>query len=404
MRLLIEFYHRNVLENIIAPQGLAPDCVMYFYDPAVVSHYDVFNTYYACKKYTPHLQLELGTYSSKDYKVIDQKLEQYLRQNNTDELCIDLTGGNELTAVASYRWAQELGIPLVYTDPRQQVIKDLADQTRVLGYPTFEFADIIEAAGGRMLGVSDAKYLAKERESLQRMTQKILANVPVWSKTCAYFQKHSVKNRTNNDFYFSGKLDRNNEGYGKFPNEDLMYEFQRQRLIEHLKLNGERIEFDYRNRLSMEYMASFGVWLELHTYYAVLDVPDIADVQTSVKLDWNRMDQQDIVGNEIDVTAIYGSCPVIISCKLSENGTDASALNEIYTVSRRIGGDYAIPILVTYSEIKSRRTGLYMKAKEMGIVVMDKTDIMGPNFTAKLEKSICHYPQSVQNLTGGEYN
>ena len=106
-------------------------------------------------------------------------------------------------------------------------------------------------------------------------------------------------------------------------------------------------------------------------------------------MDWNRNDTQDIIGNEIDVTAMYGCIPVVVSCKMSENATDADAVNELYAVSHRISPGHVIQVLVTWSDIKQKRQGIYMKAKEMGISVMDKEDIRHGDFPAKLERAIC---------------
>ena len=125
------------------------------------------------------------------------------------------------------------------------------------------------------------------------------------------------------------------------------------------------------------------------TYYALRSSKKFHDVKNSLKVDWNRNDTQDIIGNEIDVTAMYGCIPVVISCKMSENSTDADAVNELYAVSHRISRGHVIRVMVTFSDIKQRRLGIYLKAREMGIIVLDETDVKHPDFAARLERAIC---------------
>ena len=66
MRLLIEFYNKNILENMIAPLGLTPDIVLFYYDPQYFTHTAIYSTYLACRKYIPHLKLEVGTFDMLD--------------------------------------------------------------------------------------------------------------------------------------------------------------------------------------------------------------------------------------------------------------------------------------------------------------------------------------------------
>ena len=67
MEILIEFYHKNILENMTAVLGVQPDIVMFYFDPRFFTHTAVYDTYLACRKYIPHLKLELGVMDSDNY-------------------------------------------------------------------------------------------------------------------------------------------------------------------------------------------------------------------------------------------------------------------------------------------------------------------------------------------------
>ncbi|MFR8318006.1 MAG: Card1-like endonuclease domain-containing protein [Catenibacillus sp.] len=393
MDILIEFYHKNILDNMISVLSLKPDVLMIYFDPERYSHTDVYDIYLACQKYIPHLRLETGTYPSADFKKIDEKLNAYVSGQPKDSLTIDLTGGNELTAVASYRCALLGSIRLVYSSVQHSRVCNLFEPEKKYGCHYFELADIIEADGGRIVSASDSETLNKEKRHLMNLTRVILENVPLWSSTCSYFQKNSISNRVNHQLHFEGKIELWPKNHRRVPDERMLQAFSKEQFIRHLYIKGDRVSFDYKNREAMGYISSFGVWLELRTYFAMAQSQQFHDVLTGVKIDWNRNDGNDIVGNEIDVMALYGCVPVVISCKMSEHATDADAVNELYTVSRRVSKGHVIRVLVTYSDIKAQRSGIYLKALEMGIIVMDKDDIMHPAFSKRLERAIC---QSIQ--------
>lgn len=390
MKLLIEFYHKNILENMITAMGIMPDIVMFYYDPRYFTHTAVYNTYLSCRKYIPHLKLELGTYDSSDYWELEDKLARYIQDNKNDHLMIDLTGGNELAAVASYRCTMSHGIHLVYADIRNSRIYCLNDPNEHFGCQSLEIADIIEAAGGKIISGADKDYLQKNREKFYSTAKRILDNAVMWSAICTFLQKNSMNCRSNHTLHFCASMEKQGKGRSLVPDEKMMHFLSRTHMIMNLNMSNDKIQFDYRDWECMNYLTTYGVWLEFLTYYALQSSEKFHDVRNSLKIDWNRNDDQDIIGNEIDVTAMYGCIPVVISCKMSEHSTDADAVNELYTVSHRVSRGHVIRVLVTYSNIKERRLGIYLKAKEMGIIVMDEGDIRHPDFPKRLERAICH--------------
>jgi len=382
MKLLMEYYDENSLKNIVAILGTTPDKVVFFYDAKETKHSEVYSTFHTCRKYIPHLKFEVVTIDCHDYNMIEEKIDRYISDNQGDDIMIDLTGGSELLSIMGYKASKDKGVEMLYSDIlKNSIINLYNNQEKYRTFP-FELNDVIEAKNGLIIGYTSEKYLLKEKEHLYALSLKLLNNVSRWSKTCTYFQKNSVENRANSIYHFEGRMSNN------YPDKELMYEFQKHQLIKHLTFNNHMIRFEYQDTKSMDFLASYGLWLELFTYYSMMDIKEFHDVKTSIKIDWNRLDATTIIGNEIDVTAMYRSCPIIISCKLSENATNADALNELFVVSHRIGEKYAIPVLVTHSDVKAKRMGIYMKAKEMGILIMDRSDILSESFAEKLKKGI----------------
>jgi len=67
---------------------------------------------------------------------------------------------------------------------------------------------------------------------------------------------------------------------------------------------------------------------------------------------------------------------------------DNAALNEIYTIARRFGGRYSIPVLATMCDLKSEAPAVFRRAVEMGIVVLDSDDLYEDALHKKL-KTLC---------------
>ena len=64
MKILIEFYDRSVLKNMVAALSLQPDYLTFFYDKEMFDTFEIYSTYLACKKYLPALKFELRSVDS----------------------------------------------------------------------------------------------------------------------------------------------------------------------------------------------------------------------------------------------------------------------------------------------------------------------------------------------------
>lgn len=392
MKILIEFYDRSILKNLVGVLGICPDIVKYFYDPDIFSYRGIYSTYDACRKYIPGLKYEVGKVDEYDYDNIVTAVSEYISECSAeDEIFIDLTGGSELSVIAAYDAGRKSGCHIYFTDSINNSIINLSSPKDRYRCMPFEIQDMISAFGGKMLGHTDDHFLKENKTALFHMAKYILKYNSEWQKTCQYFQKRNTALRQNTSLQFSGRFEHPENNSYDIPNMQFIYELSHQRLIHHLTESSGHFSFEYKNSKIMDYISSFGVWLELYTYYHVLNIPGIHDVHTSIKIDWNAADQSEIIGNEIDVTAMYGCRPILISCKQSASAVNANMLNEIYVVSRRIGGKYAIPILITYSHMRDKHMGLYLKAKEMGICLLDYNDIMSEHFSEKIRRIVCKH-------------
>ncbi|HIT07251.1 MAG TPA: DUF1887 family protein [Candidatus Scybalocola faecipullorum] len=386
MKILIEFYDRSVLKNMVAALSLQPDYLTFFYDKEMFDTFEIYSTYLACKKYLPALKFELRSVDYHDYPMIESKIGQYILDNCDNNICIDLTGGSELMTIAGYNAGKNANVQVFFSDIyKSEVVRLTQNGPKYRSLP-FTLEDIIEAGGGKLSGFTPTDWLTKHKKELYAMSKKVLASPKAWSDTCRFFQKTRGQ-KTSNPLHFEVSLNHTASNAG-LPDKRMLYSCQSCRLIQNLLYTKQRLSFDFTFRRAAEYMSSYGVWLELFSYYEMLKIPKIRDVKTSIKIDWNRRDDIEIIGNEVDVTAMYGCRPVVVSCKQSTNPVSADALNELYVVARRIGGKYSIPILITRSDIKHEHSGIYMKAREMKMHVLDASDILSQDFCLRLGRII----------------
>lgn len=387
MKTLIEFYDRSVLKNMVAVLALKPDCLIFFYDKEQFTHFEVYSTFEACKKYIPNMRVELRNVGYHGYAMIEKKISRCIEENSGNMIGFDLTGGSELMTIAGYKAGIRAGVSVFFSDVCKNEIVDLSGKWPAHRSIPFELSDMICAGGGQLVGFTDPAWLSKHIKNLSALAKDILKAPEKWAKTCRYFQRHhqQVKGRP---LYFHQKLTEEKLSKDSLPDKTLLFKCQSCRLIENLVYTNNELSFNYTFAKASDYMASYGVWLELFTYACMLEISAVHDVKTSIKIDWNRQDDAEIIGNEVDVTAMYNCRPIVISCKQSTNPVSADALNELYVVSRRIGGKYSIPILVTRSDIKGSHRGIYMKAKEMKLNILDASDVMSGDFKLRLLRII----------------
>lgn len=370
-----------------AALALKPDYLIFFYDREMFNDFEVYSTYLACKKYLPALRVELRTVNYHDYAMIDKKMTDCINENHSDIICIDLTGGSELMTIAGYKAGQRANVSVFFSDIYKNEVVDLNGKWPKLKSLPFELCDMIEACGGQLVSCTDGKWLDKHMNGLYAMAQAVLSSPKQWAKTCRYFQKYRPDSK-GRPFHFEKIFHEDKKTQEPLPDRRLMYQCQSSRLIENLIYTPNFLSFDYTCAKAADYMTSYGVWLELFTYKTMREISGVHDVKTSIKIDWNRQDDIEIIGNEVDVTAMYGCRPVVISCKQSTNPMTADALNELYVVARRIGGKYSIPILITRSDVKSKQRGIYMKAREMRLHLLDASDILSKDFKLRLWRII----------------
>ncbi len=382
MKVLIEFFDNTILKNLTGVISIKPDVAAFFYDKKGDDHKRALECFDACKRYVPGLRYELIGVDYSNINEVGNRLSQYLDENINDEMIIDVTGGSDIVHFAAFHIAKEKNRDILYSDIPNGRIRGFGKEDYIFSRTPVDIDTLVTGVQGRIISQTDEKYLLKNKDALEATGRVLLSNINQWSQACYYFQKKMEYNRETGSYHFRSK------GQGDVPSVKIMEAFADTELIKNYSYNNARLEFNIKDNYIMDSLTTFGVWLELHTYFAALQIPELSDVRTSIKIDWYRKDANENVDNELDVTAIMGLRPVIMSCKSSEKAASAEALNELYVVSRRLGGEYSIPVLVSLADTRGGKFGLRKKGREMGITVIGEEEILSKDFPDILIKKI----------------
>ena len=306
------------------------------------------------------------------------------------ECAIDLTGGNEVALVAVGMLAKEMSIPLFRYDRFTYCYRNIyncPEADNVPSEPHLNVRSILALAGGMMKShghVSVDCLNSDISDDIFRVWSIYKKHHRVWSKVVGYLQQIS-KNLDGNALHVSSPQTLYGTDRIVAANVAVMAELAEAGIIRNYKSDGKRISFDYKNRLMRSCLCDAGICLELYVYAAAITAGVYDDVQISVVIDWDGdLDASINTINEIDVMLTRGVVPVFISCK---SGTpNVTALNEIKTLAAQFGGVYARPVLVTMANIRAGDKYLMQRAKDMGVEIIDRDDLLYDRLSKRLYK------------------
>lgn len=385
---IIEIYDEEPIYNVLAITQFKPKNVVYLGTRKLKSKRVKNNIISFIREIS--LETKCFFYST-DMLSIDSIIAELNNILDTYGDCaIDLTGGNEVALVAIGMLAKERKIPLFRYDRYTYCYRNIYECPMVENVPSdphLNIRSILALAGGVMKshGHVSLDVLTKEvSDDIFRVWTIYKKHHRVWSKVVGYLQQIS-KDLEGNELHISSRQTLYGTERIVAANEDVMRELAGAGIINNYKSENGRISFDYKNRLMRSCLCDTGICLELYVYAAALSTGVYDDVQISVVIDWDGILNEGVnTINEIDVMLIRGIVPVFISCK---SGTpNVTALNEIKTLTKQFGGEYARPVLVTMSNVRTGDRYLMQRAKDMGIEIIDREDLMYDKLSKRLYK------------------
>lgn len=386
MKVLIEYYDKDVLKNIVAPLTLRPDKVIYLYDRGI-EDMNVFRSLVTCfQKSMPHIIVEQYPVDISSVEKLRTATCRVIDRYGGENCTLELTGGSELMMIAGYQAGMETGTRMVHTDLVKRCITDIETDEKITDTVTLTLENFIDAKGACFMGESHRAPQPEKYEPINKMAKYLFRHLKEWKITCSWLQTVAARGLPHELHIESRRETHMKNGRPVAPDDGILMEFQENGFIKNMELDANWVQFDFCTMEDKQYGISYGVWLELYVYVAAAGSGAFEDVKLGTMIDWNAYDGLKIGGNEIDVMLMDDSLPVFISCKLRD--ADTAALNELLIAKKRLGGWFSKGVIVTYSREKQEKTGTYERCKELGLEMLDERDILAADFRERLVRTI----------------
>ena len=384
MKTLIKYYDKDVLKNISAPLTLKPKKIIFFYDNGIQDMI-WFHSLKKCFQHTmPNIVMEHISLNILDMVEIYTKTKKAL--DNNEDCAMEFTGGSELMLIAGFKAGAKKGVPLYYTDLVKGVILDLAENKAIARTEKLTIQHFMDARGACFTGHSHREPEKERYKDILNMCDVLFDNLSAWKSTSNYLQIVVAK-FSSQEMYIKNKIYTiQKNGQKVSPDKKILYAFEKFGFIKDLKLTQEHMSFCFCSATDKQYVINYGIWLELFVYIHAKNSGAFDDVRFGALIDWNAYDTTRMSGNEIDVILSDQSMPVFISCKL--RSADAAAVNELLIEKKRIGGWFSKGILVSFGKDRQERSATYLRAKELGIEILDAKDVLSVDFEQRLIKTV----------------
>ena len=366
----IDFYDRDIVSTLLPISSTKPERVVFLIDKRKIEGKEPENIARAIKNILPETQVSFEPVTIDDLSDIYNKLVEVVEGiEDTDDACIDLTGGTELMSACGYRVAREYDILPLYVDVKREHVIN-AETGEIINLVThIDLESYLTAIGAKRLKDSHEVPKEEEFERILAVSQIIFSNVDDWQLLCQHIAKTVSQGGGSMKFRIPEKIGKNKRAIKDLINGFCEYGFIR-KLDDNEGYVGEYIFTDKKSR---SYMTTFGTWLELFIYIKALDIYDEAEL--GVVIDWQEGDHFDTQDNEIDVVAMRKSLPIFISCKMRK--PVSGDLYEIGFLASRFGGTKAKALLATTYPVKEmgispKRMYQRMKKLRVGLVEAER--------------------------------
>lgn len=390
MKTLIELYDKEIIFNISAAAAIKPESIVFICDKKI-SKKRKAPLMAVLKKYCPGSQVFFYHTDCFDCDCVEKILTE--AEQKFADIAVELTGGSGVIAYGAGKYAADKSInAFIYDNKSCEIIYVSGPKKgeREKAALSLDIEDFAVMAGGRYIrhGHFNVNSFSEEIFSDALKVWKIFLKYKSgWHKQAAFFQAvSSGSGIMSSCLRFSVPQSvRKRDGSTARADMRILKELEQAGILSDVNSFSDKITFEFKNPTIKSLLNDFGVWLELFIYKTALDSGKFDNVDMSVVIDWNtRENEPDDVLNEIDVIVTKGTVPVFISCKAGN--VSAAALNEIKTLTDRFGGADAKAVLATAEELSANSLKTYRRATELGIKVIELSDLYRENPAAIIER------------------
>ena len=366
-KLLTVYDDQEPLNNVVNALTLDVDAVFYLY------HHEEHRTAFS------NIRKVIKEYKNIDLhfiRPVDDVKEIKAILEKDAEVIVDV-GGSKYLSLLLFEQANLFGNRIIYFDREENVIKDYRSHS-VIDKEIFKLTikDVLALRGGNITeymhkGATDTKTKEtiyqlfednrNDYASLMNylsLLNKVISNMrKIGSRSFRLSQKHLEEIQKDPCFKKCQDL---------FTIEENKMIFKTTRLV--------------------DTVAVTGTLLENYLYLKLLDAKTFDDVRMSVVVDFSDDRYDHPVKCEIDLLAIRNNRLLFVSCK--SNKVETPALNEIYVHNSMFGNSLSVPVICVCEDIDRRYPSIYAKAEELGVHMIDRSNMMEEDFPEIFQRII----------------
>ena len=382
MKTLIELYDDRPIENVLATEMFHPEETVFICPPEVEAdkaYKKSLERYFEHRKCP--VKLTFMPVSLLDAGKIGKRLLNVLETH--EDCAIEIAGGTDAALFAAGAVAGET--PVFTYSRKKNSFFDIKNAPFARNVPCTVRLDAESCflmAGGTLLpGRVDQKTLADRMPMIGKLFDVYAGHRRIWQRQVSYIQRLGMLE--GDPLTAAGAITEKADHGRVTADRHLFRALAAEGLIYDLDLREDGLSFRYPDENIRFWLRDIGAVLELQVYRACLAAGCFDDVVISAVVNWESGDlARDSVSNEIDVVAVRGVQPVIISCKTCEIHTQA--LNELSVLRDRFGGRGSRALIVTSAPVTGSRSVMRRRAQELGIEVIEWSDIRLDILTKRL--------------------
>jgi len=386
MKTLLEIFDERPMENVLATDTFRPETTVFLCADAVAADRTLHESY---RRY--FLRRGLNTkvvFVKTDLMAVGPVINSLRRLTSEYEDCaLDITGGSDAVLFACGLFCAEEPLPVFTFSRRSSRFYNIRNAGFVDRQPTvltYSVSDVFLMAGAEIQeGRDQADNLREHMDQFPGFYNICDDFRRGWTDAVSYFQQISAPDKYGNytmdaggDWQVKGP-----QGHRLTADAALLTRLADLGFILDLDIEeGRSVRFRFCDASVRFWLRDVGSFLELYVWDVCRRSGLFNDLRCSTVVNWDGLPPRDAVTNEIDVMAVRGIKPLLLSCKACPVKTEA--VNELAVLRDRFGGQMASAAVVTTYPCKAvtRR-----RAMELGMDIIDRADLSEGRLQARLK-------------------
>ncbi len=374
MKTIIELYDSETILNVLAACAFKPSPE----NIVLVGDFSDTNELELARGWINDFLGDLGIETKTHFRSVDTSdcsaiiEELFAVEEEFPDSVLEISGGKYLSLLAAGMFAEHTDIPICHYDIDRRCFANIrgCEEADNVALPYFSARNFFDLSHAGTLGYghfSPPQLDLDARSDARQLWYIFLAHRSDWHRIVLYFQGLDGDNCRVDTF-------RSIKGMSLDETAGLLQELADAGLIRDLYAKSGNVRFTYKNTTVRAMLQDAGAALELFTFSCIKKHPELfRDCEINIRIDWDG-EGPSPTSNELDVVAVRDLIPLFISCKSGR--LETAHLNEIYAVTRKLGGVFAKPVLMTAAlTTADENRWMLQRAKDMGIAQIGLDDI-----------------------------